>query len=138
MSNTSWIVLCLTVVVLALVWFWRHQRMLAQRAHMMEEAMRNRDLTFRLPTHHMFSGERALQENKYQQQAGTRENNSYKGMAQSGYITNDPDIDYYELYDLQADPHELNNIYGQPGTEHITRKLMRELLRYRKQLQVKE
>ena len=62
MSNTSWIVLCLTVVVLALVWFWRHQRMLAQRAHMMEEAMRNRDLTFRLPTHHMFSGERALQE----------------------------------------------------------------------------
>ena len=62
MSDTSWIVLCVTVVVLALLWFWYHQRMLAQRARLMEEAIRNRDLTFRLPTNHMFSGERALQE----------------------------------------------------------------------------
>ena len=83
-------------------------------------------------------GERALQENKYQQQAGTRENNSFKSMFSSGYITNDPDIDYYELYDLQADPHELNNIYGKPGTERITRKLMRQLRKYREQLQVRE
>ena len=62
MSDTSWRVLCVTVVVLALLWFWYHQRMLAQRARLMEEAIRNRDLTFRLPTNHMFSGERALQE----------------------------------------------------------------------------
>lgn len=62
MSNTTWIILCLAVVVLALLWFWRHQRMLAERAHLMQEAIRNRDLTFRLPTRHMFSGERALQE----------------------------------------------------------------------------
>ena len=62
MSDTAWIILCLTVVTLTVLWFWRHQRMLARRAHMMEEAIRNRDLTFRLPTRHMFSGERALQE----------------------------------------------------------------------------
>ena len=62
MNDIHWIILCLSVVALALLWFWRHQRMLAQRAHLMEEAIRNRDLTFRLPTNHMFSGERALQE----------------------------------------------------------------------------
>ena len=62
MSVTAWIIVCLAVIVLALLWFWRHQRMLAQRAHLMEEAIHNRDLTFRLPTSHMFSGERALQE----------------------------------------------------------------------------
>lgn len=62
MSNLAWILICLAMVVLAIVWFWRHQRMLAERAHLMQEAIRNRDLTFRLPTRHMFSGERALQE----------------------------------------------------------------------------
>ena len=63
MSETAWIVVGLVVAVLLfLLWFWRHQCMLAQRAHMMEEAIHNRDLTFRLPTNHMFSGERALQE----------------------------------------------------------------------------
>ena len=63
MSNdAAWIIVCLSVVALALLWFWLHQRMLAQRARLMEEAIRNRDLTFRLPTNHMFSGERALQE----------------------------------------------------------------------------
>ena len=62
MSNIAWILICLAMVALAIVWFWRHQRMLAERAHLMQEAIRNRDLTFRLPTRHMFSGERALQE----------------------------------------------------------------------------
>lgn len=60
MSRELWIVLA-ALVVLAF-WFWHHQRMLARRARMMQEAIRNRDLTFRLPTRYMFSGERALQE----------------------------------------------------------------------------
>lgn len=83
-------------------------------------------------------GARALTENRYQQQKGTREYNSYRWMAQSGYITDDPDIDYYEFYDLQEDPNELNNIYGKPGTERITKRLKRLLKRYRKELAVKE
>ncbi|MCH5181043.1 MAG: sulfatase [Prevotellaceae bacterium] len=43
------------------------------------------------------------------------------------------DIDTWELYDLQADPHEMHNIYGQPGTEKVTKELRRELLRLQKQ-----
>ena len=37
------------------------------------------------------------------------------------------DIDEWELYDLAADPTEMHNIYGQPGTEEITAKMMQEL-----------
>ena len=81
-------------------------------------------------------GKRAVAENCYQQQEGTREFNSYRWMAQSGYITDDPDIDYYELYDLQEDPQEMHNIYGKPGTERITKRLMRLLKRYRKELRI--
>ena len=58
---TAWLILGIVVVILVL-WFWRHQRMLANRAHLMQDAIHNRDFTFRLPTRHMFSGERALQE----------------------------------------------------------------------------
>ena len=51
------------VVVLTLtVWFVRHQRKLKLRAHLMQEAIRNRDFTFRLPTDGLLSGERAMQE----------------------------------------------------------------------------
>ena len=51
------------IIVAALgLWFWRHQRSLVRRAHIMQEAIRNHDLTFQLPTRRMFSGERALQE----------------------------------------------------------------------------
>lgn len=37
------------------------------------------------------------------------------------------DIDVWELYDLKKDPNELNNIYGQPGTERITQRMMKKL-----------
>ena len=37
------------------------------------------------------------------------------------------DIDAWELYDLQEDPHEMNNLYGKPGTEEITKRMMEEL-----------
>ena len=50
------------MVVLYGLWFWYHQRSLVRRANIMQEAIRNHDLTFQLPTKHMFSGERALQE----------------------------------------------------------------------------
>lgn len=43
------------------------------------------------------------------------------------------DIDCWELYDLQADPQELHNIYGQPGTEKVTRQLRKELKRLQEQ-----
>ena len=64
MSQTAWIVvLAVLATLIALgLWQWRHQQMLARRAQLMQEAIRNRDFTFRLPTRHMLSGERALQE----------------------------------------------------------------------------
>ena len=37
------------------------------------------------------------------------------------------DIDQWELYDLKEDPKELNNIYGKPETEKLTKKLRKEL-----------
>lgn len=37
------------------------------------------------------------------------------------------DIDQWELYDLQADPRELNNLYGKPGYEDITRQMLHRL-----------
>ena len=37
------------------------------------------------------------------------------------------DIDTWELYDLKNDPNELNNLYGKPGTERITKRMMEKL-----------
>ncbi len=37
------------------------------------------------------------------------------------------DIDQWELYDLQEDPHEMNNLYGKPGMEEITQQMMEKL-----------
>lgn len=37
------------------------------------------------------------------------------------------DIDQWELYDLESDPHEMHNLYGQPGTEAATEEMMQEL-----------
>jgi arylsulfatase A-like enzyme len=39
------------------------------------------------------------------------------------------DIDVWELYDLQNDPQQLHNIYGQPGTEKITKRLKKRLVK---------
>lgn len=50
------------VVVVAGLWFVRHQRKLGLRAHLMQEAIRNHDFTFRLPTDGLLPGERAMQE----------------------------------------------------------------------------
>ena len=37
------------------------------------------------------------------------------------------DIDVWELYDLQNDPNEMNNIYGKEGTEELTKELKQQL-----------
>ena len=46
--------------------------------------------------------------------------------------------DKWELYDLETDPTEMNNIYGKPGTEKITDNLMRELRKLQTQYDVPE
>lgn len=64
MMISVWTVVAVAAVIVVVLglWFWRHQRSLVRRADIMQEAIRNHDLTFQLPTKHMFSGERALQE----------------------------------------------------------------------------
>lgn len=58
-----WLYIIIGVAIVAfMVWFVRHQRKLRLRAHLMQEAIRNRDFTFRMPTDGMFFGERAMQE----------------------------------------------------------------------------
>ncbi len=58
-----WLYIIIGIVCVAVVAaFIRHQRKLRIRAHLMQEAIRNRDFTFRLPTQGMFPGERAMQE----------------------------------------------------------------------------
>ena len=42
--------------------------------------------------------------------------------------------DQWELFDLVNDPHELHNLYGQPGHETITAELKAELLRLKQAL----
>ena len=81
----------------------------------------------------------AVSENKYQNVPGTREYGTMKGLESIGYFEpKDEAVDYFELYDLQADPHEQNNIFGKLGTEKITKQLQRELDKYRKTLAVDE
>lgn len=58
------ITLCIIIGVglVAMVIWLHHQRKLRLRAHLMQEALRNRDFTFRLSTNGLLSGERAMQE----------------------------------------------------------------------------
>ena len=59
----TWSVMIVAVVmVVGVVWLVRRQRSLKVRAHLMQEAIRNRDFTFRLPTGGLLPGERAMQE----------------------------------------------------------------------------
>ena len=50
------------VLVAALVWLVHRQRSLKLRAHLIQEAIRNHDFTFRLPTNGLLPGERAMQQ----------------------------------------------------------------------------
>lgn len=60
--NPYYIISVLVIlIVVILIWQWRHQQLLELRARLMREALRNRDFTFRLPTDRLFSGERELQ-----------------------------------------------------------------------------
>lgn len=45
------------------------------------------------------------------------------------------DIDSWELFDLQEDPSEMNNLFGQPGMEEITQQLKEELVKLQEQYQ---
>ena len=56
------LLLALLIILLAVALIMRHQRSLKLRAHLMREAIRNRDFTFRLPTKGLMPGERAMQE----------------------------------------------------------------------------
>ena len=58
-----WIYIIIGVLLMvAIAWFVHHQRSLRLRARMMQEAIRNHDFTFRMPTNGLLSGERAMQE----------------------------------------------------------------------------
>ena len=58
-----WAYIIIGVIIVGfVVWFVHHQRRLRLRAHLMQEAIRNRDFTFRMPTHGLLPGERAMQE----------------------------------------------------------------------------
>jgi len=59
----TWVYLFIVVLCVAgVAAFIHHQRKLSERARLMQEAIRNRDFTFRLSTQGMFTGERAMQE----------------------------------------------------------------------------
>ncbi len=61
MSITTLLLILLLAILVAVLLFWRHQSLLRERAWMMQEAIRNRDFQFHLPTGGLFFGERALQ-----------------------------------------------------------------------------
>ncbi len=64
MGTTEYIIAGAVALLLTgyVAWrFHRHQCLLRDRAHLMREAVRNRDFTFRLPLKGLFFGERAMQ-----------------------------------------------------------------------------
>lgn len=70
---------------------------------------------------------------------GTGENRTFNLLKNANYFpAHSEDVNYNELYDLEKDPHELNNLYGKPGYEEVTKELQQLLDDYRDRLQVKE
>ena len=58
-----WLLIIIGIVcVVLLIAFIHHQRKLRLRAYLIQEAIRNHDFTFRMPTQGMYFGERAMQE----------------------------------------------------------------------------
>ena len=49
-----------------------------------------------------------------------------------------PDVNYWELYDLEKDPHELRSVYGQPDYAQVQADLHKEVIRLRQELKVPE
>ena len=81
----------------------------------------------------------AVPENKYQNMEGTRENATLKSLIDIKYFEpKDEAVNYNELYDLQNDQHELNNLYGKPGYEKIAKQLQKQLDTYRKTQNIDE
>ena len=75
------ITLCVVIVVLVVLlfgWLVRRQRLLKTRAYLMQEAIRNRDFTFRLPTDGLLPGEKAMQEALNQLGTVIRQQVNYK------------------------------------------------------------
>lgn len=59
----TWLIIIIGVVLVVLVIaIVHHQHKLRLRAHIMKEAIRNQDFSFRLPTNNLLPGERAMQE----------------------------------------------------------------------------
>ena len=55
-------ILAFIIIFLVACLFYRHQCLLRDRAHLMREAIRNREFSFTLPVKGMFFGEKALQQ----------------------------------------------------------------------------
>lgn len=51
----------LFILFIILIWVYRHQCLLRDRARLMRDAMRHRDFSFRLPTKGLLFGEKAMQ-----------------------------------------------------------------------------
>jgi hypothetical protein len=47
-----------------------------------------------------------------------------------------PDVDYWELFDRQSDPHELQSVYGEARYAEVQSELHAELKRLREELKV--
>jgi hypothetical protein len=50
----------------------------------------------------------------------------------------EPDVNYWELFDLELDPHELRSVYGQKDYAETQKELENQLARLRTDLKVPE